>query len=57
LYFGRFSSVHIGDTSANQATSFEIQLIQSIQESFETDTNGLNAGACRASPVLRLKQA
>jgi hypothetical protein len=32
LYFGRFSSVHIGDPSANQATSFEIQLIQSIQE-------------------------
>ncbi len=27
-----FSSVHIGDPSANQATSFEIQLIQSIQE-------------------------
>src|SRR6266853_1053625 len=32
LYFGRFSSVHIGDPTANQATSLESQLIQSIQE-------------------------
>jgi len=40
LYFGRFSSVHIGDPSANQATSFEIQLIQSIQEVLKRTLRG-----------------
>jgi hypothetical protein len=32
LYFGRFPSVHIGDPSPNQVTSFESQPIHSIQE-------------------------
>jgi hypothetical protein len=32
LYFGRFSCVHIGGISPNQAASFESQLILSIPE-------------------------
>src|SRR6202142_4216539 len=32
LYFGRFSCVHIGGTSPNQAASFESQLILLIPE-------------------------
>ena len=32
MYFGRFSSVHIGDPSANQVTSLESQPIHTIQE-------------------------
>src|SRR5260370_40412091 len=32
LYFGRFSSVHIGDPSANQVTSLASQPIHAIQE-------------------------
>jgi aspartate racemase len=56
LYFGRFSSVHIGDPSANQATSFEIQLIQSIQEVSKRTLSNLvsNDAAAQVAIYTRL---